>query len=149
LPFQISFSSSIAYSCTELPPISQCLLFVQAVLSSLPPPPSSPSSSAFRGVRKTCCVCQSSSNFEGRKLITGNESILHRVTTKKRERLFFLLLPIAQERLPSCKRRAVILLAPLLQNTSLTRLAIKAAAADFWALAFPGHFGNLFSICYD
>lgn len=58
-------------SCTELPPISQRLLFVQTVLSSSPHP-----IAVSRSV-ETCCVCQSSTNFEGRKLITGNGSILH------------------------------------------------------------------------
>lgn len=65
---------------------------------------------AILGSAETCCVCQSSTNFGGRKLITGNGSILLKVTMKKRERLFFLLLPIAQKRLPSHSRRAVILL---------------------------------------
>lgn len=115
------------------------------------PPPPPPSSSPFRGVQKTCCVCQSSTNFEGRKLITGNRSILHRVTKKKGERLFFLLLPIAQERLPGCRRRAVILPADtsvqLLQTTPKTRLlpGWQSKQQQLISGVFPGRFGNSFS----
>lgn len=104
---------------------------------------------AILGSSETCCVCQSSTNFGGRKLITGNGSVLLRVTMKKRERLLFLLLPIAQEQLPSRGRRAVILptdtSVPLLLTTPkdlFNTLAIKlqqlisgvCLSGPFWKL---------------
>lgn len=114
------------------------------------PPPPPPSSSPFRGVQKTCCVCQSSTNFEGRKLITGNRSILHRVTTKKGE----TFLPPTSH----CSGTT-----PRLQEKSCNSACwhVCAASADYsktrllpgWQSkqqqlisgVFPGHFGNSFS----
>lgn len=114
LLLQFPFLSSTVQSCTTSSHQPANAICTGCSLQFAPP------TTAVSGSVETCCVCQSSTNFEGRKLITGNGSILHRVTMKKGERLF-LRPPIAQERLPSCSRRAVILPAdtsvPLLPTT--------------------------------